>query len=362
MLAMTQKEFRQLRRDRRTVVMMLGMPLLLLVVFGYAASFNVSELTVEVLGPQAEQLAPQIEKLDEGQKITIEVTEVDVGGTRTTAEDDLREGKALVAVVTGGQQPLALIDGSQLFAAQAALTGMARAPIPIETEVLFNPDLETSVYMVPAIIGLILVFIGTMITSLGVVKEREAGTLEQLAVMPLGARDIISGKLLPYFIVGIVDLVAVTVVAVALFDVPFRGPIWQFALGGALFLVTTMSFGVLISTVSQNQGQAIQLALMVTLPQVLLSGMIFPLESMAPGVRWIAYILPLTYFVEIARDVMIKGTPLTSFWEPYVGLLALGGAVFLVAILRFQRDLGAKVRVRRRHRSDPVVDEAREAV
>ncbi len=288
MFAMAEKEFRQVRRDKRTLAMMLALPLLLLVVFGYAASFNVTELKVEVVGPQATAFEAQMQQLGQQQGITIDVTEVDPDGNRQTAENDLRNGDNVVALVTGGSKPLALIDGSQLFSAQAAETGLAKAPVEIQTEVLFNPDLDTSAYMIPAIIGLILVFIGTMVTSLGVVKERETGTLEQLAVMPFTARDIIAGKLLPYFVIGLLDLAVVTIVGVVLFDVPFQGPVWQLALGGVLFLMATMGFGVLISTVSANQGQAIQLALMVTMPQVLLSGMVFPLESMAAGVRWIA--------------------------------------------------------------------------
>ena len=340
MLAIAQKEFRQVRRDRRTLAMLLLLPVLLLVVFGYAASFNVTDLTVEVLGPQAEQLSGQLEKLGAEGDLTVEITRVDPSGTRATGEDDLREGRSVVAVVTGENPPLALVDGSQLFSAQAAVTGLARAPVEVETEVLFNPDQDTVAYMVPAIIGLILVFIGTTVTSLGVVKEREAGTLEQLAVMPFTARDIVAGKLVPYFVIGLVDLAVVTVIGVTLFDVPMVGPVWQLLLGGIVFLLATMGFGVLISTVSQTQGQAIQLALMVTLPQVLLSGMVFPLQSMAPGVRWIAWFLPLTYFVDIARDVMMKGTPFTSMWEPYVLLAVLGSSVLGLALFRFRRDLG----------------------
>ena len=348
MLAVATKEFRQVRRDRRTLAMMLALPVLLLVVFGYAASFNVTSLDVEVLGPQAEQVAPQIQKVGDDQGITINVVKVDTSATESTGTDDLRNNVAQVALVTGGSQTIALIDGSQLFTAQAAETGLAKSGLPIKTEVLFNPDLETSTYMVPAIIGLILVFIGTTVTSLGVVKERETGTLEQLAVMPFTARDIIAGKLMPYFLIGIVDMVLVTVIAVLLFDVPFVGPVWQFALGGVLFLITTMSIGVLISTLSRSQGQAIQLALMVTLPQVLLSGMIFPLSSMAAGIRWIAYVLPLTYFVPIARDTMTKGTDFTAIWEPYVLLTVLGTVVLSLALFRFRRDLGPSARARRR--------------
>jgi ABC-2 type transport system permease protein len=193
--------------------------------------------------------------------------------------------------------------------------------------------------MVPALAGLILLFVGTVITSLGVVRERQAGTLEQLAVMPLRPRDVFLGKIAPYFLVATLDLAVVLGVGAALFDVPFRGSLPLLAAGSLLFLFVTLGLGVLISTVSQNQGQAIQLALMALLPQVLLSGIIFPLSSMAPGVRWISYLLPLTYFTQISRGIMVRGAGLDALWPPFAFLAVLGAVIVLLATTRFRRDL-----------------------
>jgi ABC-2 type transport system permease protein len=148
--------------------------------------------------------------------------------------------------------------------------------------------------------------------------------------------------------VAAVDLVLIVLVGMGLFHVPFVGSVATFALGAALFLLVTLGMGVLISTVSQNQGQAIQLAFMVMLPQVLLSGLIFPVTSMAAGVRWISYVLPLTYFIQISRGVMLKATPITALWQP-LGLLALLAVVVLgLAIVRFRRDLAPSPRSARR--------------
>jgi ABC-2 type transport system permease protein len=205
--------------------------------------------------------------------------------------------------------------------------------------VLYNPDLNTSDIMIPGLAGVVLVFVGTIITSLGVVRERQSGTLEQLAVMPLKPRDVFLGKIVPYFAVAALDLAIVVGVGVGLFGVPFRGSLAVFALGALLFLFVTLGIGVLISSVSENQGQAIQLAFMVTLPQVLLSGLIFPLSSIAVGVRWISYLLPLTYFNEISRGVMLRAEPLTSLWQPFLLLALLGAIVFTLASLRFRADL-----------------------
>ena len=342
MWAMIVKEFRQLRRDRRTLAMMIALPVLLLVVLGYAASFDVTSIPVAVAGPGAATVTPAL-------PAPFHVVRTDPGAGRTWAQDQLRDGHAAVAVVTGQTgKPLVLIDGSQLFTAQATLAALAKlpaarsaaaaSPAPSVT-ILYNPSLKTSYVMIPGLAGVVLVFIGTIITSLGVVRERQSGTLEQLAVMPLRPRDVILGKIVPYFGVASVDLAIVLGVGIAIFGVPFRGSAAVFALGALLFLFVTLGIGVLISTVSQNQGQAIQLAVMTMLPQVLLSGLIFPLSSIAAGVRWLAYLLPLTYFNEISRGVMLRAEPIGPLWEPFVFLGLLGLVVVTLATLRFRRYL-----------------------
>ncbi len=164
--------------------------------------------------------------------------------------------------------------------------------------------------------------------------------------MPLRPRDVFLGKIGPYFGVAALDLAVVVGVGVALFGVPFRGSYAVFALAAVLFLFVTLGLGVLISSVSENQGQAIQLAFMVTLPQVLLSGLIFPLSSIAAGVRWIAYLLPLTYFNEISRGVMLRAEPLGPLWQPFVILALLGLIVFTLASLRFRACLAPAIRRR----------------
>ncbi len=255
-----------------------------------------------------------------------------------------------------------LIDGAELFAAQTALRRLAGAQaaagglqdtagLPAgaqevlaliggaETDILFNPDLRTAVIMVPGLCGIILVFIGTIATALGVVRERQTGTMEQLAVMPFRPRDVFIGKIAPYLAIAAIDMGVIVAVGLVLFDVPFRGSVWTFALGSALFLFVTLGLGVFISTVSQTQGQAIQLAIMTMVPQFLLSGLFFPLYAMPWGVRWIGYCLPLTWFVKIARGVMVRGTPIDALWLPLLVLFVMASAVFTLSTLRFRRDL-----------------------
>jgi len=345
MWAIALKEFRQVRRDHRMVALMILMPLVLLVVFGYAASFDVGDIRTVVTGPQAERLAAQLpEQLD--------VTAVRPADGREQARQALVDGDDMVAVVTGGpaDRPLVLVDGSQLFAARAVQTAIAQraASAPAGTpqpqvEILFNPTLDTSVVMVPGLMGVVLVFVGTLVTSLGVVRERQAGTLEQLAVMPFKPRDVVIGKVAPYFLVAIFDMALIVVAGLVLFGVPFNGSPLLFALASALFLLVTLGVGVLVSTVSQNQGQAVMLALMTLMPQILLSGLIFPVEAMAAGVRWIAYLLPLKYFIDIARGVLLPGAGFEALWMPLTMLAILGVLVFGLAIARFRRDLAPRI-------------------
>jgi ABC-2 type transport system permease protein len=274
-------------------------------------------------------------------KAPFDVKTVDPAGTRDRAVGALRAQDAGAVVLTGetGQPGTVLIDGSNLFSAQAAASATLASGGAFEPHVLFNPELKTSWVMVPALVGMIMAFIGTIITAIGLVRERQTGTLEQLAVMPFKASDVIVGKIAPYFVLAAFDMVLVTVLGCLVFGVPFAGNVAVLALGAALFLFTVLGIGVLISTVSQNQGQAMQMALLTLMPQILLSGMIFPLPAMAAGVRWIGYLFPLTYFNMISNGVMLRDAPISSLALPLGVLAGMAVLVFTAAVLRFRRDL-----------------------
>ena len=346
MRAIAVKEVRELRRDRRTLAMLFLLPVLFLIVFGYAASFDVQDVPTTVVGPQAALVSGFLPS-------ALKVVRSDAGGDRTTAEDQLRRGEATVAVVTpsspGGRTEV-LIDGTELFAAQAAVRGLselkagaaspAAAALPQpQVHILYNPDLRTAVIMIPGLCGIILVFIGTIATALGVVRERQSGTMEQLAVMPFRPRDVFLGKIAPYLLIAAADMVIVVIAGMLLFDVPFRGSVATFALGSLLFLFVTVGTGVLISSVSQTQAQALQLAVFTMVPQFLLSGLFFPLYAMPWAVRWLGYLLPLTWFIKVARGVMVRGAPIGSLWLPLLVLAVMAVAVFTASTLRFRRDL-----------------------
>ncbi|WP_029251646.1 ABC transporter permease [Paraoerskovia marina] len=342
------KEFRELRRDKRTLAMLIGLPLMLLIIFGFAANFTIDTLTVSVVGSDASQ-AEQLVSQSPDASDQLDLTTVDEDGTEAQVRDQLADDEVDMAILTGdaspSDRPTVLIDGSNLFAAQTANVIVAGLGDAVDSEILYNPDLETSWVMVPALIGLILTFIGTIITSIGLVREREQGTLEQLAVMPFSSASVIIGKITPYFILACVDMVIITVLGMWVFDVPFNGSVTAFVLGAAIFLFVVLGIGVLISTVSQTTGQAVQVAMMTLLPQVLLSGMIFPLEAMAAGVRWIGYLLPLTYFTKISQGIMLRDSSWSYLWPSLAVLVLMAVVIFGTAVVRLRRDLApAKAR------------------
>lgn len=344
MRAMIRKEFAQLRRDRRTAALLVAVPLLMLVVFGFAARFELETARTIVVGSGAEQVAEQLPDV-------LEVRETLPTGDRDDAVARLQREDVDVAVLTADRS--VLVDGTQLFAAQAVARELGGGldvdaggpdgggPVGAVAglEVLFNPDLDTPTIMVPALVGLIMLFIGALATSLGVVRERQDGTLEQLAVLPLSPADLFVGKLAPYLAIAVVDLAVIVTVGLTVFDVPFTGPWIPFAVGAAVFLFVALSLGVLISTVSENQGQAVQLALMTLLPQVMLSGLIFPVDAMAEPLQWIAAALPLTWFIQVARGVMVRGAEFADLLLPIGILVLMGVALFGLAVRRFGRDL-----------------------
>lgn len=336
MKAMILKEFRELRRDRLTMAMLIVLPIILLVIFGYAANFTTDTIATGAAGPQADAVAG-------GAPDLLEIVKTDAAATTQDANDWVRDNIADVVIDTNTTPATAYIDGSSLFTAQTAIGAFNAIPDDqLTVEVLYNPDLITSWVMVPALIGLILTMIGTIVTSIGLVRERQTGTLEQLAVMPLTPSSVIFGKIAPYFILAGLDMLVVTLLGMWIFDVPFNGNPWLFAVGGAIFLFVVLGLGVLISTVAKTQAQAIQMAMFIMMPQILLSGFIFPLSAMPPAIAWIGYCLPLTYFVQISQGIMLRGADITSLWPAFVVLALMAVVIFTAAVLRFRRDLAPR--------------------
>ena len=328
--AITRKEFVQLWRDRRTIVLMIGMPLVLLLIFGYGIRLDVHGIGAELVGHDSATIRTAL--AGQGR------FHVRSGVVHTEAEAraDLLHGRTAVAVVVGpsGIPTTVLLDGSDAFVAQSSLEylrALVSAPggVPVKVDVLFNPGLRSADFMVPAEVGMIMLWVGTVATAIGVVREREQGTLEQLMMTPIRKLELMVGKILPYSVLTLVDAVLITILGLALFRVPLRGNPLELLVFAVPYLVAALSIGLLISTVAQNQRQAMQTAAFILLPQILLSGTLFPLQAIPWGIRWVSQLLPLTYFTPITRGVFLKGLGIGDLW-PEVAVLCLMAVTFTV--------------------------------
>jgi ABC-2 type transport system permease protein len=352
LLSLMGKEFIQIKRDRRTLAMMIVIPFLWLLIFGYAATFDVRHISTGIVGgsenPKAQMLATVL-----GSSSYFDVADESFA-TQADLEEAIRTGKVSIGIVPpqdDGTPGTLVVDGSNIFASQTAIRqlqslaqslaaqGGATTVAQFKVDILYNPDLRSANAMIPGLVGVVMVFIATIMTALGVVRERERGTLEQLMVTPLSATELMIGKIVPYVVISLFDLLIVVIAGVFIFDVPFAGsPLLLFGLS-FIFLVACLGIGLLVSTVSQTQQQAMQLAIFTLLPQILLSGFIFPLTAIPWGVRWIAYLLPLTYFLPISEGIFVKDLGMGNLWPWALILLGYAIVVIGLAAWRFRRRL-----------------------
>jgi ABC-2 type transport system permease protein len=343
------KEFIQIVRDKRTLAMMIAIPLIWIILFGYAATFDVpyieAVVTVPEGSPSAELLVDALEESDHFRVVE----------TGPFTDDELRaaveEGRASVGIrpPEPGTPGYFVTDGSDLFVAQAAvqqLQAVIRTMAEqtggttyVVTEFLYNPDLDSVNYMIPGLVGIVMVFIATLLTAIAVVRERERGTMEQLLVTPASPMEIMVGKIVPYMIVAFIDFILVIICGVFVFDVPMAGSALLLVAMGLAFLLVCLGIGLLVSTVSHTQQQAMQLAVFTLVPQILLSGFIFPLAGIPWAVRWLAYLFPLTYFLPISRGIFLRGEGLSELWVWAVILIGYAIVVVSLAAWRFKRKL-----------------------
>ena len=361
------KEVIQISRDPLTLGLMLLVPMIQLLIFGYAINTDVRNIKTVVynldVGRQSRELLAAFENTD-----YFLITEH--AGSDEAMNNAIVSGKAKVGIkippdysdrlATNRQATvLVLIDGSDSSIASQSLqvasavglteslkrmTGSIESrtsnlPIEIRPKMLFNPDSRSANFMVPGLIAIILQLITTMLTAFSIVRERERGTLEQLLVTPVRPFGLMLGKLVPYGLVGIFETCTVLAVMRFIFDVPINGSIVLLLSLSILFVFTALAIGLLISARAQNQMQALQLAWLILLPSVLLSGFMFPRDSMPVVMRVIGSLVPATHFIEIIRGIVLRGATLRDLL-PEVGILTLMGLVLLaLSALRFRRKL-----------------------
>lgn len=370
-LAIAWKELLQLRRDRLTMAMMLMLPVVQLLLFGYAINTDVRHTLTLVLDQDRSAASRDLAR-------RLEVTGfydlVGSAGSYDEIDAALRSGAARVALVVpaGYSRDLAsgrpahvqlVVDGSdpqivssatntaaslvaaragELRAVRLARSGtgsLAAEPIVLEPSIRYNPDLRTAVYIVPGLIGVILTMTMVMLTAMALARERERGTLEQLIVSPVKRVELVVGKIVPYVGIGYVQMSLILTLGWVVFDVPVRGSLPLLFALALLFISANLAIGLFFSTLARTQQQAMQMSFFFLLPNILLSGFMFPFEAMPRPAQWLAQGLPLTHFLRIVRGVVLKGSRFDDLAVEVLWLGAIFVALVAFASLRFRKKL-----------------------
>jgi len=361
------KELIELGQNPRLLPVVLVAPVLQLIVLGYAATTDVKNVPVVVADADrsAESLA-LIERFDRSRyfSVTAVVTTTDqireyLDGNRawlalaipTGFERAVRNNRpAVVQIVADGSdassttialgyaQSLVAAYSQDLSAVRLAAAGRRAGAISAEVRIWFNPRLESKDFMVPGVLALLLMVITSVLTAMAIVGEKELGTYEQLSVTPLRRWEIIVGKLLPYALIGMVDVFLVVGLAVLWFEVPLRGSLALLFLLSLVYLLNTLGIGLFVSTISGTQQQAmLTTAFFFVVPMLYLSGFIFPVENMPRLIQPLCYCIPLTYYLVIVRGIFLKGLGLATLWPQALALLGMGLAILTLATLRAQK-------------------------
>jgi len=371
-LLIVRKELVQVFRDPNMLRIIFLMPLFQLFVLGYAINFDVKNVGLLVIDRDGSSASRSlVDRFRESEHFIVK----EIADPGSGIERHLRRGEAILALVipehfakdldTGKSPEVGiLVDGQNSntagialgycsrimyrFMSDRAAQTAARRPairrnvrlIEPETRIWYNPELKSVYFMIPGIVAILLTVITMLLTGLAIVKEREAGTLEQLLVTPLKPWQIIAGKTIPFAMLGIADLALATTVGVLWFKIPVVGNIGLLALLALTFILTTLGLGVFISTMAGTQQQALFITWFFLQMFVLLSGIFYPIENMPRAVQAITLINPLRYFVAINREIFLKGGGLGVLWPELRSLLVIGVCVFTFATLRFNRRAG----------------------
>lgn len=371
LMAIINKEFIQVARDPRTLALVLVMPIMQLLLFGYAITTTIDHIPLVVAdlarSADSRALAQALvnstyftlvghvdgpaearQMIDLGRAKVALIVPPDFGA------DILAGHEASVLMLVDGSDPntasTALFAGAQVLRAQGAeladerrqrlgQVGGEPGGIDVRSSVLYNPSMESVNYMIPGLIGLILQTQAVILTSFAVVRERERGTLEQLIVTPIRSGELMLGKIIPFIVITFLQIGLALMMGTLWFRVPINGSVVLLLALSLVFLASALGIGLLISSVSSTQAQAMQASLFVMLPSILLSGFMFPTEAMPPVIQVLTRLLPLTYYLQVLRGIILKGNDIGALWSQ-VGVLALFGvAIFTLSALRFRKRL-----------------------
>jgi ABC-2 type transport system permease protein len=350
------KELRQLRRDRLTFAMIIGIPTMQLVLFGYAINLDVRNLEAAVFD-QAD--TSRSRELIAGMAATGVVHIGRIASSPQEVDELLRAGEISAALVLPPDFETRLerrdrpavqivVDGSdqviqaaarQLAAFPLDASGWTRSAAGIEVVNFYNPERRAAVNTVPGLVGVILTMTMVLFTAIALVRERERGNLEMLIATPVSPWELTLGKILPFVAIGLVQTTLVLALGDVLFDVPLRGSLGDLYLAALVFITANLSLGIFISTLTRTQFQAMQMSFFLFLPQILLSGFMFPYAGMPVAAQYAAEILPLTHFLRLVRGIMLRGADLTELWPSLAALGVFIAVVLAIAVSRVRKRL-----------------------
>jgi ABC-2 type transport system permease protein len=369
--SLIRKEFIQILRDPRTLILVLVIPVMQLFLLGYAATNDVRNVPLAVYNLDNSPASRQL--LDAYRAADYFELAFDAG-----SEQELRDlidsGKARAGLIIPPDYTLKLqsgetahvafvLDGSDPTAASTALSAARligqqqgvrileerlqrrgqsignTSPLEVHTQVWYNPDLVNAYFMIPGVIGMILFALTSILTATAIVRERERGTIEQLIVTPIRSWELIVGKMLPYTILALLNTLEVLAIGSWWFDVPIRGDLWLILGASALFLLTSLGIGLFASSIANTQQEAMLTVWMTLLPALFLSGFFFPLEAMPKVLQWISYLIPLRYYLVIIRSLLLKGVGAEALQTEIFALAVFGVGIMTAAALRFRKRL-----------------------
>ena len=374
LFAIAYKEFLHIKRDPATRFVFI-IPIFQLALFGYAIRLDVEDIRTAVVdldntdeSRQLIDLYRNTRTFDIAHRYT-SLAELDQGIVAGEVRVGVYIPDGFARQIHRGEeaQVLLLVDGSNSTEATSALNvsqamglymsrhirassmghrelaslgpNIPLASVDIRGRLLFNPHLRSANFFVPGLVGVILQLITVLLTSFAIVRERESGTFEQLMVTPVGSWGLLIGKLIPYSLVAIIETTLVLTIMVFMFGVPIAGSLPLLSVLSVLFLITALSLGVIISTIARNQAEAMQMAFLVLLPSILLSGFVFPLETIPDVVYPLTYLIPVRYFIEILRGLILRGAPFDALWMDTLALAVFGVGLMVLSAVRFRKRL-----------------------
>ncbi len=370
LFSIIRKEFIQIFRDRRTLALILVIPIMQLFLLGYAATNDVRNVPLAVFdqsnSAESRALLDAYRAADyfsiafaAGSESEIQAL-IETGQARAALiippdyANRLKEGEAQVMFILDGSDPsvaatslsaaklIGQNHATSILSEKVARAGQSlklQPPVDVRTTVWYNPDLISAYFMIPGVIGMILYAITAILTASAIVRERERGTIEQLIVTPIRSWELVIGKILPYTILALFDTLEVLLVGHWWFGVPIRGSMLLIILVSAIFLLSGLGVGLFSSTIANTQQEAMLTVWMTLLPSIFLSGFFFPLEAMPKLLQWISYAMPLRYYLSIIRVLLLKGVGLESIIPDFIALTLFGVIIMGAAALRFKKRL-----------------------